>query len=101
MLQSRVGCYVCILLMPEACGTHLHGVFLESNTQYYPSVTRSAQYLVLDLRTSQLKSQHAPCLQLLNSTVNLKIVPIYKGHVNILYMRCPHMCFIYGREWPH
>ncbi|KAJ1075818.1 hypothetical protein K5549_021789, partial [Capra hircus] len=51
------------------------GLFLESNTQYYPSVTRTAQYLVLDLRTCQLKSQHAPCLQLFNSTVNLKIVP--------------------------
>uniref|UniRef100_A0A7N5KCU4 Uncharacterized protein n=1 Tax=Ailuropoda melanoleuca TaxID=9646 RepID=A0A7N5KCU4_AILME len=51
-----------------------HGLYLESNTQYYPSVTRTAQYLVLDLRTYQLKSQHAPCLQLLNSTVNLKFV---------------------------
>uniref|UniRef100_A0A8C8UEJ2 Secreted protein n=1 Tax=Peromyscus maniculatus bairdii TaxID=230844 RepID=A0A8C8UEJ2_PERMB len=76
MLASCVGCYgrLCIWLTLRLVENHRQGLFLESNTQYYQSVTSTAQYLVVDLRTSQLKSQHAPCLQLLNSTVNLKIV---------------------------
>lgn len=37
LLEEHVGCsaYVCMLLVPEACGTHLYrGLLLESNTQY-------------------------------------------------------------------
>ncbi|EDL95245.1 rCG58327 [Rattus norvegicus] len=72
MLASHVHCYGCLCIWLIR---RLLDLFLESNTQYYRSVIPTAQCLVLGLRTSQLKSQHAPCLQLLSSTVNLKIVP--------------------------
>uniref|UniRef100_A0A8C3X918 Secreted protein n=1 Tax=Catagonus wagneri TaxID=51154 RepID=A0A8C3X918_9CETA len=95
LIEWRLYVQVCICAHRHCvCELVFPGLFLESNTQYYPSVTRTAQYLVLDLRTYQLNSQHASCLQLLNSTVNLQIVPRENGHVDPVSIQRPHMCHI-------